>query len=320
MNSNPVTLSRHTILLQTFLLAGGIFAFDTQVSLNINGGIAYVVVVLVSLTAGSYRFTLGVSLVCAALIIGRIFMFTDLSGVDWRELLTNRFLAVFSVWITAALGTDRLKSEAALRDAQNELERRVEERTAELARANDELRAEMSDRIEAQQASREIEDRTGIIIDHALDAIIAIDPTGVVMTWNRQAEVIFGWPRYEALGEPLNQMVLPAENHNLIQDSIQAFMSGGDSDLLNKRTTISAVHRNGNEFRAEISIVPVPWKESYLFSAFVRSISPAEPTPATDQAESHSETNEAANESAGNGNEADSSIAEETSAAASEDE
>jgi PAS domain S-box-containing protein len=53
--------------------------------------------------------------------------------------------------------TERKRAEAALRTAHAELERRVEERTAELAQANASLRAEVAERKQVEEALRESE-------------------------------------------------------------------------------------------------------------------------------------------------------------------
>jgi len=50
--------------------------------------------------------------------------------------------------------TARRQAEAALRQAHGELEQRVQERTAELARANEELRAEIAERVRVEEALR----------------------------------------------------------------------------------------------------------------------------------------------------------------------
>ena len=40
-----------------------------------------------------------------------------------------------------------------------------------------------------------------IRLDTALDAVIAIDPTGAITSWNGEAEKIFGWTRQEMVGQ-----------------------------------------------------------------------------------------------------------------------
>lgn len=69
--------------------------------------------------------------------------------VDWRAFLR---LGVFSVvaLVTSYLTTARKRAEEALRKAHAELEERVRERTAELTRANESLRAEIIERKRAE--------------------------------------------------------------------------------------------------------------------------------------------------------------------------
>ncbi len=70
--------------------------------------------------------------------------------LDWRALLR---LGVFTgvAAVTSYLTTARRCAELALRKAHDELDRRVRERTAELARANDSLRAEIVERKRAEK-------------------------------------------------------------------------------------------------------------------------------------------------------------------------
>ena len=39
-------------------------------------------------------------------------------------------------------------------------------------------------------------------------AVIAIDPVGVVLRWNRQAERIYGWTAAEAVGHRLQDLAI----------------------------------------------------------------------------------------------------------------
>ena len=47
----------------------------------------------------------------------------------------------------------------------------------------------------------EHEARTALILETALDAVVAMDSQGSIIDWNRQAEVVFGWQKEEVLGK-----------------------------------------------------------------------------------------------------------------------
>jgi len=97
--------------------------------------------------------------------------------------------------------TDRKQAEETLRKARDELEVRVEERTAELARANKVLEAEIAERKKTEKALRESELKFKTIFENAGGAIfIANNETGKILECNSQAEQLLGCPRAEIIG------------------------------------------------------------------------------------------------------------------------
>ena len=65
---------------------------------------------------------------------------------------------------------DRKRSEIALQDAYDEMERRVEERTAELLKANRDLKREIKEHMLTEEALRESESRLRLLSSHILTA------------------------------------------------------------------------------------------------------------------------------------------------------
>ncbi len=132
---------------------------------------------------------------------------------------------------------------------------------------------DLTERHIAQQALEESEERTRLIVDTALDAVVTIDAAGLVTGWNRRAEAIFGWSSEEAVGRLLADTVIPPEHREAHTRGIERFLATGEGPVLGKRIEITGLRRNGKEFPVELAISPVKTGGVYSFSAFLRDIS-----------------------------------------------
>ena len=58
------------------------------------------------------------------------------------------------------------------------------------------------------------------LLDAVDVAVIAVDAEGVVIRWNRQAELIYGWPAADALGRRLTELAVGARDvrHEVLSD------------------------------------------------------------------------------------------------------
>jgi PAS domain S-box-containing protein len=95
----------------------------------------------------------------------------------------------------------RRRAEDSLARLNAELERRVEERTAELATATQRLEAEAQERQHATQELRDSQKLLQDIIDNAPAVIYVKDPAGRYLLLNHWWEVLFGKPRAAAIGQ-----------------------------------------------------------------------------------------------------------------------
>jgi PAS domain S-box-containing protein len=116
------------------------------------------------------------------------------------------------------------------------------------------------------------EERTRLIVDAALDAVITIDEDGLIVDWNAQAEAIFGWPRAEVVGRDVAELVIPADRREHHRRGMKRFLETGESGMLNRRVEVSALRRSGELFPAEIAITPLRTGDHLNFGAFVRDI------------------------------------------------
>jgi two-component system, cell cycle sensor histidine kinase and response regulator CckA len=77
--------------------------------------------------------------------------------------------------------TERVQAEEQLRSANAELEHRVQEKTADLVRANEALRAEIAERAGAQEALREREELYRLLTENSYDLIYLVDLEGRIV-------------------------------------------------------------------------------------------------------------------------------------------
>ncbi len=124
----------------------------------------------------------------------------------------------------------------------------------------------------AEEALRQSEQRTHLILDNALDAVISMNAAGVITDWNAQAERIFGWPRAEVLGRQLSETIIPERYRERHESGLKKFLLTGEGRVLNKRIEISALNRDGREFPVELAISPAKLTEEWTFSAFIRDL------------------------------------------------
>ncbi|WP_310308977.1 PAS domain S-box protein [Hydrogenophaga laconesensis] len=153
------------------------------------------------------------------------------------------------------------ENEAELRHSNAALERRVSERTAELREALDDVRAN--------------EERVQTVIDTAQEAFIGMDFDGCITDWNNEAEKLFGWKRFEVLGQSLADTLLPERFHTTFVQALAHFHTTGKAPFTGQRMRRTVVNRQGREMVVEMKIGLIHTTEVQLFSAFVRPVNDA---------------------------------------------
>ena len=132
-----------------------------------------------------------------------------------------------------------------------DLEQRVEARTRELGEREEELRS---------------------VIDNANDAYICLDRHGRVTAWNRQGEHTFGWRADEALGKPLEALIIPAELSGAHRSGMQLYQRTGISRMIDRRVELPALRRDGSRLTVEVRIRRHEVRGEPAFSAFLHDV------------------------------------------------
>jgi hypothetical protein len=148
-------LGRIWLVLVIVVLSALIFWLDLLAPANSACGVLYVSVVLLSLRFANRKSILIAAAFCSFLILTAALTATVYKPWqrDPAQLITNGLLQLFAVWVAAVFGYHLKGLEQSLLRAKDILEKRVEERSAALQRATQELQSEIGQR---EQAEREL--------------------------------------------------------------------------------------------------------------------------------------------------------------------
>lgn len=116
-------------------------------------------------------------------------------------------------------------------------------------------------------------DRFKSILDAMYDAFVTMDASGKITDWNRQAELTFGWSKSEAIGQPLDALIIPERFKAQHKAGLERFLKTGKSQILGKRIELPALHKSGHEIEIELSISAVTEGNHFIFGAFLKDIS-----------------------------------------------
>jgi PAS domain S-box-containing protein len=136
-----------------------------------------------------------------------------------------------------------------------------------------ELEAEIAQRKQAEEQSRDNEAQIQTIFDAAPDAIVVIDEQGMVSKWNPRAEELFGWTAGEVTGKRLSDIIIPQQYRDAHQKGLTRFLVTGKSTVLGKTIEIQALDKSGAELEVALRISPAVRQGRRHFIGFVRDIS-----------------------------------------------
>ena len=198
------------------------------------------------------------SLMAATLVVASILMLYSRSPPDnlamaSHALLAAALLAVILLKLRAATQDAHalIRAEQELTELNAQLERRVFDRTAELQLAHDTTRS---------------------IVDTAPDGLIVMDSAGNIEGFSPAAESIFGLAAADAIGKPLDEVLLPPETRARHRDALVRYLATGISNILGRRNEVEGQRADGTRVPLELTVNRVAGQGPTRFAGFVRDL------------------------------------------------
>ena len=222
------------------ILTASIFLLDLSLELGVAGGVAYIVLVLFSLWGGkrSYIFWAGIT---GTIFTWLGYIFSPPGGENWK-VLTNRFLALFVIWIAVIICRSFQKSQ---------------------------------DTIKSNAIRLSNESRLRAILDNTVDGIITINTNGIIESFNPAAERIFGFSEPEAIGQNVS-ILMPEPWESQHDQYIQSYLQTGEAKIIGRGREVVGRRKDGSTFPMDLSVSKVEIEGRLMFTGITRDISERE--------------------------------------------
>lgn len=130
------------------------------------------------------------------------------------------------------------------------------------------------DMTEVRKASKRLQHaaaKTAAILDNALDSIITIDGAGQISSFNRAAEVMFGYRADQVMGENVS-ILMSAEHSGHHSRYIESYLNGRQAHMIGQVTEVDAKRANGDVFPVELAVSKSTDDTGAIFIGILRDL------------------------------------------------
>jgi PAS domain S-box-containing protein len=110
------------------------------------------------------------------------------------------------------------------------------------------------------------------IANSTSDALVAIDHSGKVISWNRAAETLFGFSAEEIIGQSLN-VIIPERYRELHDQGLERVGSGGAFHVIGAAVELEGLRKNGSEFPIELTLSTWDTEDGRFYGGIIRDVS-----------------------------------------------
>lgn len=212
-----------------------IFLFDLHSDMRLAAGVLHVLPVMMATLLPWRHATLVFAGVASALSLSGFVLLLgeDPGSVSVLLGLGNRTLTLLAIWATAILGLLWIKKD-----------RRLEEEQARL------------------QA----------VIDTSADAVVTIDEGGIIQSFSRAGERLFGYRENEVIGRNVS-MLMPSPHREAHDSYMERYLRTGEKRIIGQGRQVVAQRKNGETFPVHLMVGEIRSDSQRLFTGFIHDMS-----------------------------------------------
>ena len=109
-------------------------------------------------------------------------------------------------------------------------------------------------------------------LNAAPDAVVIVDGDGMIVQVNSQTEKLFGYPREELLGRPL-EVLMPERFRGTHAGKRRAFTADPQPRSMGRGLDLFGLRQDGREFPIDVSLSPLPPEAGILIASTIRDMS-----------------------------------------------
>ncbi len=114
--------------------------------------------------------------------------------------------------------------------------------------------------------------KSNVIVDTAADGIITIDQQGIVESFNKAAENIFGYTADEVTGQTVN-VLIPSPDSERHDEYIARYLRTGEVKIVGFGREVEGRRKDGTIFPMHLAISEVSLVDSRLFTGIIHDLS-----------------------------------------------
>ena len=157
------------------------------------------------------------------------------------------------------------KARKDLKNSRDNLEKRVEEQTADLRKSKEDAE-HLNAIIEKEKTYLDA------ILNNMMQGVITIDKNGIIQTFNQWAEFIFSYQAHEAIGKNVS-MLMPEPHHSQHDQYLKNYLETGESHILDTGVDVEGLRKGGQTFPMKLSVTEIKNDHETTFLGLTLDIS-----------------------------------------------